>query len=56
MITGELKSNIDKLWEAFWVGGITNPLTVIEQITFLMYSRRRCFPNQPSSHNCPSPK
>ena len=39
MITGELKSSIDKLWEAFWVGGITNPLTVIEQITFLMYSR-----------------
>lgn len=34
-----MKSNIDKLWEAFWVGGITNPLTVIEQITFLMYSR-----------------
>lgn len=39
MITGELKSNIDKLWEEFWTGGITNPLTVIEQITFLMYAR-----------------
>ncbi|WP_062264376.1 type I restriction-modification system subunit M [Endozoicomonas arenosclerae] len=39
MITGELKSKIDKLWEEFWVGGITNPLTVIEQITYLMYSR-----------------
>ncbi len=39
MITGDLKSKIDKLWEEFWVGGITNPLTVIEQITFLMYSR-----------------
>jgi type I restriction enzyme M protein len=39
MITGELKSKIDKLWEEFWVGGITNPLTVIEQITCLMYSR-----------------
>lgn len=39
MITGELKSTIDKLWEEFWVGGITNPLTVIEQITYLMYSR-----------------
>jgi type I restriction enzyme M protein len=39
MITGELKSSIDKLWNEFWVGGITNPLTVIEQITFLMYSR-----------------
>ena len=39
MITGTLKSQIDKLWEEFWVGGITNPLTVIEQITYLMYSR-----------------
>lgn len=39
MITGELKSSIDNLWEDFWVGGITNPLTVIEQITYLMYSR-----------------
>jgi type I restriction enzyme M protein len=39
MITGPLKSKIDKLWEAFWTGGITNPLTVIEQITFLMYAR-----------------
>lgn len=39
MITGELKSRIDALWTDFWTGGITNPLTVIEQITFLMYSR-----------------
>lgn len=39
MITGELKSRINKLWEEFWTGGVTNPLTVIEQITFLMFSR-----------------
>lgn len=39
MITGELKNRIDSLWTDFWTGGITNPLTVIEQITFLMYSR-----------------
>lgn len=39
MITGELKSKIDKLWEEFWTGGIANPLTVIEQVTFLMYAR-----------------
>src|ERR1035438_5664901 len=39
MITGKLKSDIDKLWEEFWTGGITNPLTVIEQITFLMFAR-----------------
>ncbi|WP_259781414.1 type I restriction-modification system subunit M [Aestuariispira ectoiniformans] len=39
MITGDLRSRIDKLWEEFWTGGITNPLTVIEQITFLMFIR-----------------
>lgn len=39
MITGELKSKIDKLWTEFWTGGITNPLTVIEQISFLMFAR-----------------
>ncbi len=39
MITGQLKSKIDKLWTEFWTDGITNPLTVIEQVTFLMYAR-----------------
>lgn len=39
MITGELRQKIDKLWEEFWTGGITNPLTVIEQISFLMFAR-----------------
>ena len=50
MITGELKSQVDKIWEAFWTGGISNPLTVIEQFTFLLFLRRideldvrRCF-------------
>ena len=37
MITGELKSKIDGLWETFWTGGITNPLDVIEQMTYLMF-------------------
>ena len=40
MITGELKSKIDQLWNAFWSGGISNPLEVIEQITYLMFLRR----------------
>jgi len=40
MITGELKSQVDKIWEAFWTGGISNPLTVIEQFTFLPFLRR----------------
>ena len=39
MITGELRNQIDKLWTEFWTGGITNPLTVIEQITYLMFTR-----------------
>ena len=39
MLTGQLKNDIDKLWEKFWTGGITNPLTVIEQISYLMFAR-----------------
>ena len=39
MITGPLRSKIDKLWEEFWTGGITNPLTVIEQVSYLMFAR-----------------
>ncbi len=39
MITGELKNKVDRLWEMFWTGGITNPLDVIEQITYLMFIR-----------------
>ncbi|ELK23018.1 Type I restriction-modification system methyltransferase subunit HsdM [Anoxybacillus flavithermus TNO-09.006] len=37
MITGELKNKVDKIWETFWTGGITNPLTVIEQFTYLLF-------------------
>ncbi len=40
MMTGELKSQVDKIWQAFWTGGISNPLTVIEQFTFLLFLRR----------------
>ncbi len=40
MITGEIKSQVDKVWEAFWTGGVSNPLTVIEQITYLIFIRR----------------
>ena len=39
MITGALKSKIDSLWEIFWTGGLTNPLDVIEQMTYLMFIR-----------------
>lgn len=37
VITGELKSKIDRIWETFWTGGITNPLEVIEQFTYLLF-------------------
>ena len=40
MITGEIRSQVDKVWEAFWTGGISNPLTVIEQFTYLIFIRR----------------
>ena len=39
MLTGAIRNEIDKLWEKFWTGGITNPLTVIEQISYLMFAR-----------------
>jgi type I restriction enzyme M protein len=37
MITGELKSKIDAIWNGFWSGGISNPLEVIEQLTYLLF-------------------
>jgi type I restriction enzyme M protein len=40
VITGELKGKIDRVWDAFWSGGISNPLEVIEQITYLLFIRR----------------
>lgn len=40
MITGELKSKVDRVWDSFWSGGISNPLEVIEQITYLLFMRR----------------
>ncbi len=37
MIVGELKNKVDRVWEIFWTGGITNPLSVIEQLTYLIF-------------------
>ena len=34
MITGEIKRQVDRVWDAFWSGGISNPLEVMEQITY----------------------
>lgn len=39
MITGAIKNRVDKIWRDIWAGGITNPLTVIEQLTYLMFIR-----------------
>ncbi len=40
MLTGDIKNRIDQVWNAFWSGGIANPIEVIEQITFLLFMRR----------------
>ena len=39
MITGEIKNRIDKIWDAFWTGGITNSITVLEQMTYLFFMK-----------------
>lgn len=39
MLTGEVRNKVDKIWSDIWAGGIANPLTVIEQITYLMFIR-----------------
>ena len=40
VITGELTSKVDRLWDTMWSGGISNPLTVIEQLTYLLFIGR----------------
>lgn len=40
MITGELKSKVDSIWDTMWAGGVSNPLTVIEQLTYLLFIKR----------------
>lgn len=40
MLTGKLKNQVDEVWEAFWTGGIANPIQVIEQFTYLLFIRR----------------
>src|SRR5437667_2064861 len=40
MLTGAIKGQIDQVWDAFWTGGISNPLEVIEQITYLLFLKR----------------
>ena len=40
MLTGEIRNQVDRIWDTFWTGGISNPLEVIEQITYLLFLRR----------------
>jgi len=40
VITGELKSTVDRIWNTMWSGGISNPLSVIEQLTYLLFIKR----------------
>lgn len=40
MLTGKLKNQVDEIWEVFWTGGVTNPISVIEQFTYLLFIRR----------------
>ncbi len=40
MLTGKIKNQIDEIWETIWTGGISNPLSVIEQISYLLFIKR----------------
>jgi type I restriction enzyme M protein len=40
MLTGDIRSKVDALWNAFWSGGIANPIEIIEQITYLLFLKR----------------
>jgi len=40
MPTGEIRNQVDQIWNSFWTGGISNPLEVIEQFTYLLFIRR----------------
>ncbi len=40
MFTGAVRTQIDQIWNAFWSGGVSNPLSVIEQLTFMLFIKR----------------
>jgi type I restriction enzyme M protein len=40
MLTGDIRNQIDRIWDAFWSGGISNPIAAIEQITYLLFIKR----------------
>ena len=40
MLTGEIRNQVDRIWNEFATGGLSNPLEVIEQITYLLFLKR----------------
>ena len=40
MLTGKIRNQVDQVWEMFWTGGVANPISVIEQISYLLFIRR----------------
>lgn len=40
MLTGEIRNQVDRVWDAFWTGGVSNPMEVIEQLTYLLFIKR----------------
>ena len=40
MLVGEIRNQIDGIWNDFWAGGVSNPLSVMEQITYLLFIKR----------------
>jgi hypothetical protein len=46
MITGELKSKVDAIWNAMWTGGLSNPQTVMEQLTLLLFLKGSTTPKR----------
>lgn len=61
MITGSLKNQVDKIWDTFWAGGIANPITVVEQFTYLLFlkhldkNRTRSIDGEPLEQRTTSP-
>jgi type I restriction enzyme M protein len=40
VLTGDIRNKIDRIWDAFWSGGVSNPMEVIEQMTYLLFIKR----------------
>ena len=51
MIAGELKSRVDRVWDTIWSGGISNPLSVIEQLTYLLFIKQLDVPRDEIADN-----